>query len=186
MQALEAAQPRAGGASSDYRAVVSGVPSAALDVPLQPLPGLRGVFLFGHPLVYDLSPDVDAMTLDYSEDSKAPPILAVNGEHDSFAPFMRQTFSRLPAPKAAAVLGDLNHYSIADRVWLSSPLLPDPVSTLSRSAQVDRVSEGAILWFDVLRAAKEGPQAGAGAAGQHMSAALQLLPSVQSSLVEWG
>jgi hypothetical protein len=120
---------------------------AVRDVPLQQLPEVKGLVLFGFTFYKHGHWDQDL-----SSSAHVPPVLLINGAADEGAATAHGTLQRLPAPKASAVLRDLDHFSAADRKWLARD---EPEPKLGRADQVRRVARVAALWLDALAASKE-------------------------------
>jgi hypothetical protein len=51
------------------------------------------------------------------------------------------------APSAYAVISDLDHFSIADRLWAGAPRPQEVVSTLPQEEQVARVAQVVRAWL---------------------------------------
>ena len=118
--------------------------AAATDVPLRPLPEVKGIFGWGYTLQDRLSPGMPYMK--YLENAtNIPPFFFANGEYDQAVDSTEGTYDRVPGPfKAAGVLANLRHFSIADRQWL---VRNETVSTLPQAEQVARVTALASIWF---------------------------------------
>jgi hypothetical protein len=180
LQALDAARAELfDGILAD--AALYGVSEAALTAPLQALPGLQGLFLTGYTLLDRFSEPPEWRN--YLRNASVPPVLFENGADDQLANTTAGTFARLPAPKAAVLLKDLNHFSVADRAWL---VRPEPPSPLSQKAQVQRVTDTAITWFDALLAKQQrGWDAWLALLSRDASRIARLLPAVKRWLADF-
>jgi hypothetical protein len=146
LQALAALR---GKAQADLAAFVNN--TAALNVPLRPLPMVKGVFGWGYTLFNRF---IQPPAYSTFEDTGIPPFFFANGVLDQIGNTTKGSYDRVLRPvKAAAVLVDLRHFSIADRAWL---VRNETESSLPQGDQVARVIALASTWFAYIDAAVTG------------------------------
>ena len=128
----------------------TGIPDAALAAPLEPLPEVAGAFLYGYTL-FDRF--VDPPRYANGTVDAGVPVLVANGQLDSLNFTTIGTYERVEVPKAAALLKELNHFSIADDIWL---VREEAQSAVARREQVAVVVGATHLWFTLLGALRGG------------------------------
>lgn len=70
-----------------------------------------------------------------------------SGDLSSLSEYEDGTFDRLQAPRAYAVISALDHFSMADRAWVSIPREGDVECSLPRAEQVALVAQCAQAWL---------------------------------------
>lgn len=125
-----------------------GVPQAARLAPLSPLPEVRGAFFYGYSRVNVFSPARDFLE---GVVDVGVPVLVANGVLDTInSSATIGTYERYAAPKAFVRLKGLDHFSIADVIWLVRDEVP---SEVPREQQVAAVAAATHLWFSLVDAA---------------------------------
>ena len=96
--------------------------TAATAVPLRALPEVKGIFGWGYTLLNRFGDPSEPYQTYLNNVTALPPFFFANGEYDQIGNTTKDTFDRVPGPvTAAAVLADLNHFSIADRQVRACP-----------------------------------------------------------------
>jgi hypothetical protein len=128
----------------------------AISAPLQPLPSVRGLLLYGYTL-FDrfISPPGWKEGIN----NAGKPVLVALGDGDVIASNISGTFDRLLAPKASILLKGLDHFSIADNRWLLRA--NETPSVLPREEQISPLALLTDAWFrflDVVTPSSQHPE----------------------------